>query len=193
MCFMPAVAGHEDGSARRLPGIGSEPIVAVSAVRGKNIMRSRNAIFAAILAMAPFSAKSADLVVWWEQGFYPEEDKAVRETIAAFEHKTGKQVELVFHEQADLPDKVQAAIAAGQPPDFLFGILIDPNIAPWAYDDRLVDLTEAIGPLSRAGGRRGDRADQTDPERVSAPPSRSGAVLLAARPGPQSGPVMARR
>jgi multiple sugar transport system substrate-binding protein len=86
--------------------------------------------------------------VWWEEGFYPEEDKAVRETIAAFEQKTGKHVELVFHDQADLPDKVQAAIEAGQPPDFLFGLLIDAYIDPWAYDDRLVDLTEAIGPLA---------------------------------------------
>ena len=82
-------------------------------------MRSRNAIFAAMLAMMPLGAEAADLVVWWEQGFYPEEDKAVRETIAAFEQKTGKQVELVFHPQAELPGKVQAAIEAGQPPDFL--------------------------------------------------------------------------
>ena len=111
-------------------------------------MRSGNVIFAAMLAMAPLGAKGADLVVWWEQGFYPEEDKAVRETIAAFEQKTGKHVELVFHPQADLPEKVQAAIEAGQPPDFLFGLLIDANIDPWAYDDRLVDLTEAVGPLA---------------------------------------------
>jgi multiple sugar transport system substrate-binding protein len=110
-------------------------------------MRSRNAILAAMLTMMPLGAKGADLVVWWEQGVYPEEDKAVEETIAAFEQKTGKDVELVFHEQADITNKVQAAIEAGQSPDFLFGLVIDANIDPWAYDDRLVDLTEAIGPL----------------------------------------------
>jgi multiple sugar transport system substrate-binding protein len=109
-------------------------------------MRSRNAILAAMLTMMPLGA-GADLVVWWEQGVYPEEDKAVEETIAAFEQKTGKDVELVFHEQADITNKVQAAIEAGQSPDFLFGLVIDANIDPWAYDDRLVDLTEAIGPL----------------------------------------------
>jgi multiple sugar transport system substrate-binding protein len=120
--------------------------------------------------MTPVGAEAADLVVWWEQGFYPEEDKAVQETIAAFEHKTGKQVELVFHDQADLPDKVQAAIEAGQPPDFLFGLQIDPRVDPWAYDGRLVDLTEAIGPLTSMfdpdvlqasmllNGRTGERA-----------------------------------
>jgi len=110
-------------------------------------MRSRDFILATLLILAPFGAHAADLVVWWEQGFYPEEDAAVREAIAAFEQKTGKQVELVFHDQADLPDEARAAVEAGQPPDFLFGLLIDANIDPWAYDDRLVDLTAAIGPL----------------------------------------------
>jgi multiple sugar transport system substrate-binding protein len=101
-----------------------------------------------MLTLMPPGAKGADLVVWWEQGFYPEEDKAVQETIAAFEHQTGKSVELVFHDQADLPDKAQAAIDAGQPPDFLFGLLVDFKIGPWAHDDRLIDLTEALGPLA---------------------------------------------
>ena len=86
-------------------------------------MCCRSALLAAMFVMAPLGAKSADLVVWWEQGFYPEEDQAVRETIAAFEQKTGKHVELVFPDQDDLLDKVQAAIEAGQPPDFLFGLL----------------------------------------------------------------------
>ena len=48
-------------------------------------------------SMAPLGAEAADLVVWWDKGFYPQEDEAVREIIAAFEQETGKQVELVFH------------------------------------------------------------------------------------------------
>ena len=35
-------------------------------------------------------------MVWWEKGYYPQEDEAVREIVAAFEQKTGKQVELVL-------------------------------------------------------------------------------------------------
>jgi multiple sugar transport system substrate-binding protein len=133
-------------------------------------MHARAVLVAMALVLAPLGANGADLVVWWEQGFYPEEEKAVRETIAAFEQKTGKHVELVFHDQADLPDKAQAAIEAGQPPDFLFGLDVDAKIAPWAYDDRLVDLTEAVGPLASMfdpdvleasmllNGRTGERA-----------------------------------
>jgi hypothetical protein len=48
-------------------------------------MRSGKVILAAMLVMVPLGAKGADLVVWWEQGFYPEEDQAARETVAAFE------------------------------------------------------------------------------------------------------------
>ncbi len=81
------------------------------------------ALVASALLLAPLGARAADLVVWWEKGFYPQEDAAVREIIAAFEQETGKQVELVRHGR-DLDQQtaaVQAAIDAGRPPDFLFG------------------------------------------------------------------------
>ena len=62
-------------------------------------MRSRVVVLALALASAPLGAEAADLVVWWEQGCYPEEDEAVAEIIAAFEQETGKQVELVHYDQ----------------------------------------------------------------------------------------------
>ena len=58
-------------------------------------MRARAVVLAVAIVLAPLGARAADLVVWWEKGFYPQEDAAVREIIAAFEQKTGKQVELV--------------------------------------------------------------------------------------------------
>jgi multiple sugar transport system substrate-binding protein len=103
---------------------------------------------AAILVLMPLGARAADLVAWWEKGFYPQEDAAVRETIAAFEQKTGKQVDLTFYEQAELPGKLEAALEAGQPPDFVYGGLIASNISQWAFEDRLVDLTEPVGSLA---------------------------------------------
>jgi ABC-type glycerol-3-phosphate transport system substrate-binding protein len=41
-------------------------------------------------------ARGADMIVWWEQGFYPQADEAIREIIAAFEQQTGKHVDFVF-------------------------------------------------------------------------------------------------
>jgi multiple sugar transport system substrate-binding protein len=101
-------------------------------------------LLAAAVAMAPLGAKAADLVVWWEKGYYAEEDEAVRETIAAFE-QSGKQVELVIYPEAELPDRVVAALQAGAPPDLAFGLEIADFISEWAFEDRLVDLTDAIG------------------------------------------------
>ena len=132
-------------------------------------MRGRAVVLAAAIMLAPLGARAADLVVWWEQGFYAQEDEAVREIIAAFEQESGKQVELVFHPQAELPDKIEAALEAGQPPDFAFGLRIADFISEWAFDDRLVDLTDTVGHFSDLfdpdalawwdAGQREDRAD----------------------------------
>jgi ABC-type glycerol-3-phosphate transport system substrate-binding protein len=84
--------------------------------------RLLQALFAGALAIAPVGAKGADLAVWWDQGVYPEQDAAVAELISAFEHKTGTDVELVQHPPWEMEDKARAAIAAGHPPDFIFGV-----------------------------------------------------------------------
>jgi multiple sugar transport system substrate-binding protein len=102
----------------------------------------------ASLLLAPLGARAADLVVWWDKGFYPAEDEAIREIMAAFEQKTGKQVELVQPVFNELPGNIVAALEAGQPPDFAFGVLLRDYIGQWALDNRLVDLSDAIGGFS---------------------------------------------
>ena len=103
------------------------------------------ALLAVAFAIAPLGAAAADLVVWWEKGFYDQEDEAVAEIVAAFEQESGKEVELVQPEQDEVNDKVRAAVVAGQPPDFLYG-----TIATWgryAYEDQLADLEDVLGPV----------------------------------------------
>jgi multiple sugar transport system substrate-binding protein len=111
-------------------------------------MRVRAILLAVMLILAPLTTQAADLVVWWEEGYNPAEDQAVKEIIAAFEQKTSKQVELVQHSQNDMVAKTLAAIAAGQPPDFLFGTTTDYYYGQWAYEGRLVDLTDVLGSLA---------------------------------------------
>jgi multiple sugar transport system substrate-binding protein len=84
-------------------------------------------------------------VVWWEEGYYAQEDEAVRETIAAFEQETGKQVELAFYPQAEIADQIEVALKAGQP-DFAYGQSL--WFTGWLSDDRLVGLTDTIGSFS---------------------------------------------
>jgi multiple sugar transport system substrate-binding protein len=109
-------------------------------------MPLRAVLLAAALVLAPLGARGADLVVWWEKGFYAQEDEAVREVIAAFEQKTGKEVEVVQPTQTEIFDKAEAALDAGQPPDFLFGTTSARWVAQWAYEDRLAELEGALGP-----------------------------------------------
>ena len=85
-------------------------------------MRARAVVLAVALVLAPLGAQGADLVVWWQEAYYTEEDAAVREVIAAFEQKTGKQVELDQPSEDDIKAKILAAVSAGQPPDFLGGV-----------------------------------------------------------------------
>ena len=88
---------------------------------GGTTMRARAIVLAVALVLAPLGAEAADLVVWWTEGFYPEEDAAVAELVAAFEDQTGTKVELVPI-RPDAEAEVKAAVAAGQPPDFLGGL-----------------------------------------------------------------------
>jgi multiple sugar transport system substrate-binding protein len=111
-------------------------------------MPARAVLLVVALILAPLGAHAADLVVWWEKGFYPQEDEAIAEVIAAFEQESGKQVELVLYPQEDLPGEIAAALEEGRPPDFAFGIDTGQTISQWAFDDRLVDLSDAVGHFS---------------------------------------------
>jgi multiple sugar transport system substrate-binding protein len=106
------------------------------------------AVLGAFFMLPPLSARAADLVVWWDEGYYPEEREAVEAIVAAFEQETGKEVELVLYPQDKLPYKIEAALEAGRPPDFAFGFDLNEHDARWAFEDRLVDLSDAVGHFS---------------------------------------------
>jgi multiple sugar transport system substrate-binding protein len=93
-------------------------------------MHAHALLVALALILAPLGAQAADLVVWWEKGYYAQEDDAIREIVAAFEQETGKQVELVLLSDAELPDKIVAALEARQPPDLAFSLWLPEYVAP---------------------------------------------------------------
>jgi multiple sugar transport system substrate-binding protein len=112
------------------------------------MLRLLAALLASAIALATIGARAADLVVWWEKGLYAQEDEAVAEVVAAFQRKTGKHVELTYLPLPDIANNIQAALDRGQPPDFAFGLLLYLHVAQWAFDDRLVDLSDTIGHFS---------------------------------------------
>ena len=154
----------------------------------------RGVVFALLpvgLLLAPLTLKAADLVVWWEKGFYPQADEAVAEIVAAFERQTGKKVELLQPLQDTILDESIAAVQAGTPPDFLFSTIIEARAAQWAYEDRLVDLTDALGrsldlfdrgvdvderQVGSAGARRPANGPHVEPPAFLGQPSGAGRV-----------------
>jgi multiple sugar transport system substrate-binding protein len=110
--------------------------------------RQAIALLAAAVILAPLGAQADDLVVWWDKGFYAEENQALRETITAFEQGSGNKVDLVFYSADELTDRIAAGLEGGQLPDFAFGSNINRYMSKWAFDNRLVDLTDAVGHFS---------------------------------------------
>src|SRR5690349_22180135 len=112
-------------------------------------MRVRAVVLAAALVLAPLGARAADLVVWWDKPYYPEEDQALAELVRAFEAKTGLEVEVVLHDDREVTKAIEGAIATGRPPDFMFSLQqTQGQPERWAAEDRLVDLTDAVGTLA---------------------------------------------
>lgn len=88
-------------------------------------------------------AGSSDaLTVWWNQGFYPSEDEAVRQVARAWEQGSGKKVDLQFYGTNDIPKKEASAVASGNVPDVIH---CEKHLNPrYAWEGRLADVTEVV-------------------------------------------------
>ena len=101
----------------------------------------------AVAAVArPRFAKAADPVtVWWTQGFYEAENKAVVDNLAAWEKATGTKVNLTIMNGPDLITKLIAGMQVGDVPDLVHSVTGDRFLVPRAaWDDQLIDVTDVI-------------------------------------------------
>ena len=85
---------------------------------------ARTALAATFLTAVSTQAFAADLVIWWNKSYYPEEDQQFDKIVTDFEKKTGKDVEYVYYTNEDVPRKVLAALTAGQPPDLVLRLSV---------------------------------------------------------------------
>jgi multiple sugar transport system substrate-binding protein len=101
-------------------------------------------LFAALPAMA-----QETLTVWWNKGYYKNEDDALYNAIKKFEAKHPKvKVELSLYAPQEMIPKSVAALDAGNPPDVAYGDVYDFQVtAKWAYDGKLEDLSTLIDPI----------------------------------------------
>jgi multiple sugar transport system substrate-binding protein len=106
------------------------------------MVRLAPALMLSTVLAAPAPALAADLTIYWLKGFYPEEDTALEQLVAAYERKTGKDVELKLNTQDDHPKVVAAARAAGESPDLAEGPFLSTPLL--ARQGALADLSDIM-------------------------------------------------
>ncbi len=88
------------------------------------------------------------LVVWWNKGYYPEEDAAMQKIVKEFEAQRKVEVELSFTAQEDLLKKITAALIARRVPDVAFCFFNDWQVVPkYGWDDQLADVSDVVNEL----------------------------------------------
>ena len=90
-------------------------------------------------------AASGEVIVWWSQGFYEQENKAIINAMADWEKRTGTKVNLSFMSDPDLITKLVAGMQTGNVPDLVHCVTADRFLAPRAaWSDQLEDLTDVL-------------------------------------------------
>jgi multiple sugar transport system substrate-binding protein len=90
-------------------------------------------------------AQGGKVVVWWNKGYYPEEDIAMQKIVKEFEAKHKVEVDLSFTAQEDLLKKITAALIARRTPDVAFCFYNDWQVVPkYGWDDKLADVSDVI-------------------------------------------------
>ena len=118
--------------------------------------------------MAPLGAQAADLVVWWEKGYYAAGGRGGQgdhRRLRAGDRQAGR-ARLPSSRRSFRTRSRRRSRPASRPTSPSASCLHD-YIGQWAFDDRLVDLSDAIGHFS----------DLFDPDALA------WAMLLNARPG----------
>ena len=111
----------------------------------RSVLRSSFGLAAAGTLARPYLANAAATTaeVWWTQGFVPEEDVAIKKLSADYEKASGNKIELSIMPFAPLRQKIIAAMQSGIVPD-LFPNNPGEIIALYAWDDKLVDVTDVV-------------------------------------------------
>lgn len=103
---------------------------------------------AAIAGLPSRASAQTKLVVWWNKGYYPEEDAAMQKIVKEFEAKQKLDVDLSFTAQEDLLKKITAALIARRVPDVAFCFYNDWQVVPkYGWDDKLADCSDVIKEL----------------------------------------------
>src|SRR6185437_14033383 len=88
-------------------------------------------------------AAATTATVWWIQGFAQEEDIAFKKIADDYNKATGNTLDYSIIPYAPMRQKIVSAITSGAVPDLFQNSPTEVN-ALYAWDDRLVDVTDVI-------------------------------------------------
>ena len=99
-------------------------------------------------SIATSSVNQKVLKVWWDKGFNPEEDEALRKLVSNWEKQSGNKIQLLLYTTDFLGRKIRRSLRAGDPPDVVMSFKAErsPN-SRLAWEGKLVDVSDVIEPL----------------------------------------------
>ncbi len=111
----------------------------------RSLLQSSLGLAAAGSLARPYIANAAakTATVWWIQGFAHEEDLAFKKIAADYEKATGNTIDYTIIPYAPMRQKIVSAVTSGVVPD-LFQNSPTEISQLWAWQDKLVDLTDVI-------------------------------------------------
>jgi multiple sugar transport system substrate-binding protein len=89
------------------------------------------------------NAQAKTATMWFAQGFVPDEDDALRKTVADYEKQSGNHIDLSIIPFAPLRQKTVSAITSGEVPDLIENSALQLN-ALMAWDDKLQDVSDVV-------------------------------------------------
>jgi multiple sugar transport system substrate-binding protein len=102
-------------------------------------------IGAATVARQRSARAAGTVVMWWNQGFYEAENKAVLDIVAQWEKASGNKVQLTFLPVTDVTAKIVSGMTMGDVPDLIYSDTGQNLIVPQAaWNDKLVDVSNVV-------------------------------------------------
>ncbi|HEV2189926.1 MAG TPA: ABC transporter substrate-binding protein [Stellaceae bacterium] len=114
-------------------------------VTRRSLLRNTAAVAAVGALTRPFVAKAEakTATAWWIQGFAQEEDVAFKKIVEDYEKASGNKIDYTIAPYAPMRQKTIAAITSGDVPDLFQNSPVEMS-AVWAWDDKLVDVSDVI-------------------------------------------------
>ena len=111
----------------------------------RSLLKSSAGLAAGAVLARPYIANAAakTAVVWWAQGFVPEEDIGFKKIVGEYEKASGNTIELSIVPFAPERQKIISAVTSGDVPD-LFQNNPAEILALFAYQGKLVDVSDVV-------------------------------------------------